>query len=653
LTPNLGWPLGLRLVPVIRRRPLESAGAAIAAIVVIIALVGPLLAPHDPYQVNFALALRPPSLDHPLGMDGSGRDNLSRILYGARLSLESVAAVLTLAIGLGTLVGTVAALSGRVLSNVLMRVTDIALSLPALLLALAIAAALGVGVGPAVLALALAVWPGYARLVRSLVLETREREFVDSARALGVSRLRLVARHILPNSLHTLLVQATLDVSTVLLSLAGLSFVGAGAQPPQAEWGAMIADGRDYLLSAWWVVFFPGIALTLTAVGFNLLGDLLRSELDPTIRIPLTKRRHCPENPRPVAVGAPRAREPQQGANEEPLLSIRGLCVRFASPNGFLDAVQDVNLDIHRGERVGIVGESGSGKTATARSILGLLPSACVYGAIRFEGQELLAASDRQRRRVRGRGIGLVLQDALASLNPAMTVGDQITETLRVAGVPRGVARKRAIALLDRVGIANASGRLSDYPHQFSGGMRQRVMIAVALIAEPRLLIADEPTSSLDVRVQGQVLDLLDELTRERRMAVLLITHDLGIVAGFADRVAVMYAGRIVEECSTASLFYRSEHPYTWGLLGSIPRIDAAGGKRLDAIRGQPPTADAIPSGCAFHPRCRFAREKCALELPLLRARAEEHHFVACHYAGELIRPENVPNRPEKMMDPV
>jgi peptide/nickel transport system permease protein len=269
---------------VLRANKLESVGILLALVAVFLVIFGPYLAPHDPYRVDFTASLKPPSWSHPFGTDEAGRDVLSRVLYGARLTLLSVAAVILFATVVGVIVGTFAALAGGFVDEVLMRTADIGLSFPALILALGLAAALGASLRAAIVALAVTWWPGYARLVRSLVLETRHREFVDGARALGVSRTRLVLRHILPNSLDTLFVQTTLDVAAVTLVISGLSFIGVGAQIPQAEWGAMIADGRTQITSAWWTVLYPGLAIALTAIGFNLVGDLLRSELDPTLR---------------------------------------------------------------------------------------------------------------------------------------------------------------------------------------------------------------------------------------------------------------------------------------------------------------------------------------------------------------------------------
>lgn len=274
----------MRWLDVLERNKLEAVGLLVAVTAVVLAVIGPYVAPHDPYRVNFGAALQAPSAAHPFGTDTAGRDVLSRVLYGARVTLASVAAVILFATIVGTAVGTTAALARGLVDEILMRITDVGLSFPALILALGLAASLGAGLRAAIVALALTWWPGYARLVRSLVLETREREFVESARSLGVTRTRLIFRHILPNSLDTLFVQTTLDVAAVTLVISGLSFIGVGAQIPQAEWGAMIADGRTDLITAWWAVLFPGLAIALTAIGFNLVGDLLRTELDPTLR---------------------------------------------------------------------------------------------------------------------------------------------------------------------------------------------------------------------------------------------------------------------------------------------------------------------------------------------------------------------------------
>jgi oligopeptide/dipeptide ABC transporter ATP-binding protein len=330
----------------------------------------------------------------------------------------------------------------------------------------------------------------------------------------------------------------------------------------------------------------------------------------------------------------------------EPLLKIRDLRVTFATKQGPIHAVRSLDLDVGHSERVGVVGESGSGKSVSARAVLRLLENAEIRGSIWFDGIDLLAAPSQVVQDIRGAQIGLVLQDPLSALDPVMNIGDQVTEALRIRGISRPVARRRAVELLGRVGLANASARLDQYPHEFSGGMRQRVLIAAATIAEPKLLIADEPTTALDVRTQAQVLDLLQDLSEERRMAIILISHDMAVVAGFTQRVLVMYAGRCVEESTTDYLFYQATHPYTWGLLGSIPPLDREPPLRLPTIQGQPPSPIAVPAGCSFHPRCPYAQAICREEVPALVVR-HGGYPSACHFAGALARPSYLPGPPD------
>jgi oligopeptide/dipeptide ABC transporter ATP-binding protein len=318
---------------------------------------------------------------------------------------------------------------------------------------------------------------------------------------------------------------------------------------------------------------------------------------------------------------------------ERPLLQVRDLHLSFKAAQGTVRALNGVSLAVAANERVGIVGESGSGKSVMALSMLGLAKGAQTSGEVLYDGRNLLSCSERELRALRGNEIGYVFQDPLSALDPVRRVGDQIAETLRIRGVSRNVANARALDLLKRVGIRDASARMDDYPHEFSGGMRQRVVIAMAMVGEPRLLIADEPTTALDVRVQAQVLDLLMEIADERELAVLLITHDLAIVAGFAERVVVMYAGRFMEECATDELFYGSINPYTLGLLNSLPRIDEARAEKLTTIGGQPPSPTKLPGGCPFHLRCRYVQDICLETTPLLQTPPNGTHPSACHRA--------------------
>ncbi|MFD7614491.1 ABC transporter ATP-binding protein [Streptomyces sp. NPDC059828] len=329
-----------------------------------------------------------------------------------------------------------------------------------------------------------------------------------------------------------------------------------------------------------------------------------------------------------------------------PLLEVKDLHVEFHTREGVAKAVNGVSYNVHSGETLAVLGESGSGKSVTAQAIMGILdmpPGRIPQGEILFRGQDMLKMSAEERRKIRGRRIAMIFQDALSSLNPVMSVGYQLGEMFRVhLGMSRKEAKAKSIELMDRVKIPAARARVNDYPHQFSGGMRQRIMIAMALALEPDLIIADEPTTALDVTVQAQVMDLLAELQREENMGLILITHDLGVVADVADKIAVMYAGRIVETAPVHELYGRPAHPYTRGLLDSIPRLDQKG-QELFAIKGLPPNLMKIPSGCAFNPRCPKAQDVCRTDVPLLRPVTEEDgaelpgRGSACHFWKETI----------------
>jgi len=322
----------------------------------------------------------------------------------------------------------------------------------------------------------------------------------------------------------------------------------------------------------------------------------------------------------------------------QPLLHIDDLYVHFNTSDGVVQAINGASLTLNPGEIVGLVGESGSGKSVTAMSILGLVPKPpAIYpkGRIMWKGLDLLTTPDRELREIRGGEISMIFQDPMTSLNPVYTIGHQISEMIRVhERISAKTAKLRSIEMLDLVGMPNPSQRVDDYPHQFSGGMRQRAMIAMALSCSPELLIADEPTTALDVTIQAQILEILEKSARELNVAVLLITHDLGVVAGICDRVAVMYGGRIVEEAPVDDLFERPLMPYTWGLMRSIPQMDQVSSERLYTIPGSPPVMSRPPKGCAFSPRCEFAVDRCHTEVPAIIEYATDR-MVRCHRVSE------------------
>jgi peptide/nickel transport system ATP-binding protein len=326
--------------------------------------------------------------------------------------------------------------------------------------------------------------------------------------------------------------------------------------------------------------------------------------------------------------------------NARPFLEIKDLTVRFETDDGIVQAVSESSFSLEKGKTLGIVGESGSGKSVTSLAVLGLhrtRSNAKVTGEIWLEDQELITASDEEVRKLRGGKLAMIFQDPLSAMHPYFTVGAQIVEAYRIhhPGVNKKVARERALDMLERVGIPQPARRFNDYAHQFSGGMRQRAMIAMALVNDPALLIADEPTTALDVTVQAQILDLIRDLQEEFGSAVIMITHDLGVVAELADDVLVMYGGKIIEKGPALSVFQDPQHPYTWGLLGSMPRLDRDVRERLNPVKGSPPSLINLPSGCAFHPRCPYAGrngDRSFTEIPLLRGGT---HSVACHMSQE------------------
>lgn len=324
----------------------------------------------------------------------------------------------------------------------------------------------------------------------------------------------------------------------------------------------------------------------------------------------------------------------------EPLLEVDRLAVEFSTADGVVRAVNGVSFDVAAGETLAIVGESGSGKSVTAQAVMGLLqmpPAKITGGEIRFRGQNMLELSRKKHRAVCGEHIAMVFQDALAALNPVYSVGWQLTEALAARrGMSRRDAHRRAVELLDLVRVPNAAQRVREYPHQFSGGMRQRVMIAMALAMEPEVLIADEPTTALDVTVQAQIMRLLAEIQAERSMGLILITHDLGVVADVADQVTVMYAGRAVEQADALQTFGSPAHPYTKALLRSIPRLDRKG-QELEVIGGRPPELTNIPAGCPFHPRCRYAQDTCRSDPGPPVVTLDGDHRSACHFAKEVM----------------
>jgi peptide/nickel transport system permease protein len=618
----------------LRRDPMSMIALGWLLLVAVLGLLAGLLSPYDPNEQSVGPVFATPSGDHWLGTDDLGRDLFSRMIAGAglamRFSLTVIAVVLVIAVPLGLIAGY---LGGRT-DNVIMRFMDAIMSFPALVLAIALVGALGPSLRNAMIAIIVAMIPSFARLVRGQALAVKEETFIEASRSIGTPARRIVARHVFPNVLSPLIVQAAVALGAVLLAEAGLSFLGLGQPPPEASWGSLLRRAYDYILVHPWQILPPGIAIALTILAFNTLGDGLRSALGAARAKGRRGTLGLTTVERPAA-----DRESGKDAEDvgpAPLLSVEHLSLQFDTERGPTRVVDDVSFSIAPGETLGLVGESGSGKTVTSLSIMRLLaspPAKIVGGRIRFEGRDLLDLSIDEMAKVRGADIAMVFQDPMASLNPSLTVRHQISQVVRWhEGAGRRDADRRTDEVLEMVGVPKA--RASSYPHEFSGGMRQRAMIAMALACRPKLLLADEPTTALDVTIQAQVLELLKELRDELGMAMLFVTHDLGVVADICDRVAVMYAGQIVETAPVQELFHNPQHPYTEGLLKAVPQ----GGERratLYTIPGQVPQFHELQAGCNLASRCPHVEDRCREGDVALRI-AGTDHLSRCVRIGDV-----------------
>ncbi|WP_422384393.1 dipeptide/oligopeptide/nickel ABC transporter permease/ATP-binding protein [Roseibium album] len=588
---------------------LATAGLIILIAVCLLALAAPVLPLLNPDVTAPANRLLPVfSTGHLLGTDHLGRDLLSRLIWGTRVSLAVGVSATIIAAVFGSVLGLVAGYAGGRTDTVIMRGIDMVMAFPYILLALAIVAVLGPGLLNALYAIALVNIPFFARNIRGITLGLSRREFVDAARLSGKSPAQILFVEILPNVLPVIVITMSTTVGWMILETAGLSFLGLGAQPPQADLGSMLGEGRKILFTAPHVSIVPGVMIFVLVMAINLLGDGVRDILDPRLRAgSLTRpvaRTAVLRNP--ADVPAP--------SGDENILDVRRLRTEFQIGGTVYHAVGGVDLALRQGECLGIVGESGSGKSVTAMSIMGLVPTPpgrIAGGAAYLEGEDLLAASDRRIRDLRGDSVAYVFQDPLSTLHPLFTVGNQLEEAIRThQPLSRAQTRQKAIELLSLVRIPNPKERLTAYPHELSGGMRQRICIAMALANDARVLIADEPTTALDVTVQSQILTLINGLRRERNAAILFITHDFGVVSAICDRIAVMYAGRIVETGKTDDILANPQHPYTAKLIECVPVLGEPE-RRLDAIEGRPPVVNDLPDGCAFADRCPHAQSLC------------------------------------------
>ncbi|MFD6919077.1 dipeptide/oligopeptide/nickel ABC transporter permease/ATP-binding protein [Streptomyces sp. NPDC059944] len=629
---------GVRLRGWRRLPPLSRIAVCFLAVVVLVALFAPLIAPHDPLdQLPPVDGTGHPSAGHWMGQDSLGRDILSRLMYGARWSLAIGLGATALALVVGSLLGAFAATSRKGVDETLMRCLDVVMAFPGIALAAVLVAVFGGGITVLICAIAFLFTPPVARVVRANVLDQYGEDYVTAEQVIGARTPHIVLRHVAVNCAAPVLVFCTVQVAEAIVFEASLSFIGAGVRPPDPSWGSVIADGKNMVLTGgWWATVFPGLLMLLTVLCLNVLSEGVSDAwAAPAAReVPVPPAEDRLQAPEPgsgtvlelpgLAEAAARLRSrarPRPDA-PRPVLAVEDLAIGFDDRHGGVDIVDGIGFEVYPGEVLGLVGESGCGKSLTALTVMGLEPKgARVRGRVRFDGRQLVGEPMRVRRRLLGHEMAMVYQDALSSLNPAMTVRAQLKQVVRRGG------GRTAAELLELVGL-DAERTLRSYPHELSGGQRQRVLIAMALSREPRLIVADEPTTALDVTVQAQVMELLLRLRAELDFALVLVSHDLALVSAVTDRVVVMYGGQIVETGVTADLVESPAHHYTRGLLGSVLSLESAA-ERMTQIRGVVPSPADFPAGCRFADRCPLAAEVCRSTAPALVGTPT--HTAACH----------------------
>jgi oligopeptide/dipeptide ABC transporter ATP-binding protein len=593
------------------RRPSVAVAGSIVVLMVLVALTSDFITPYDPDAKDFSAVLQGPSSEHWLGTDKFGSDIFSQLIAGTRVTLIVSLGSVGLAMLIGVPFGLFIGYRGGWWDRIGSRAMDISDALPGLLVAFAVIAILGRGLTNIVIAIGVVFCMGLARMTRAVTLVEREKEFVDAAKVSGLRGPTILFREILPNLVVPLTAQASIMLGSAIMIESTLSFLNIGIE--EASWGGMLSAATEQLTQHPWMAFPPGLAIVVAVLSFNLVANGISDVVGGTSQGVMGRSSLAALGPSgEFSDGSlPDEETFEPGA----LVEVRGVTIGLQRADGGpVPIVENAWLSIRPGEVLGLLGESGSGKSMLARSMLGLLrqPTFLAGGTVVLDGEVISDRSGTEMRHVRGRKIAAVFQNPSSALSPVHTIGRQISEPLRIHfGMSRRDARMRAIELLDRVGVEHPERRLDDYPHQFSGGMAQRVAIAMALAAEPKVLIADEATSALDVTTQAQVLDLLLELRDSTGMSILLITHDLGVVAETCDRAAVMYAGQIVEVNDVATLFDRPRHPYTAALLDANPALDHHAVGRRPVIAGRVPPPGEWPMGCHFAGRCDFATEDC------------------------------------------
>jgi oligopeptide/dipeptide ABC transporter ATP-binding protein len=653
--------------PVLRafvRAPGGLIGAGLLLGLLVLAVVGPMIWGHPATVTDLNVPYQVHSPEHPLGTDSLGRDVLARTLSATRLTLVLglSAAAISAVVGFG--IGTAVAALGPRARGIGRRAIESSLSFPPILLALFLVAIIGAGARGAVIAIGLGAAPGFARLAENFATSVGSREFIASAKATGVGRARLIQRYLLPNMAEPLVLAGLAYVAGAIIDISGLDFLGLGVQPPAYDWGTLLTAGVQSIYVTPFAGIAPAFMIMLTGTSLVFFGEALSRALNPRLWVTGPRRGGRAERARAGRAGkaglaGPAAARPAPatGAADpvgpvvadavvadavvaDPVVAdavvadavvVENLRITLPSGGGPRALVDGVSFRLRAGEVLGIVGESGSGKTLTSLAIGQLLPHPLRMEATRIElgGTELTTLPPGRLARVLGTGLAMIFQDPMSSMNPASRAGSQLTDgARRHRGLSREEARAEAVQRLGEVRIGDARRALRRYPHQFSGGMQQRIMIAMGLMARPRVLIADEPTTALDVTVQAQVLEVLRDINASEGTAIILISHNLGVINQLCDRVLVMYAGRVVEEGDRERLLADPQHPYTKALLASVPVLPGtvlsgtSPAAELSTIPGRPPRPDEDVPGCSFAARCPLAVSRCAAERPALSAAA-------------------------------
>ena len=581
------------------RTPIGLTAILVLVLIALSALFAPLLAPTDPNFASIGDVLGPAAPGHPLGFDSAGRDVLSRLLYAGRFSILGALLALVIALVIGVVAGLVAGYYGGWFDSVSSWLAGLVMALPGIIVLLAARAVLGPSLWLAMAIFGVLMSPAFFRLVYASVTAVRHELFVDAARVAGLSDLRILARHILGVVRAPVIIQSAMILGIAIAIQTGLDFLGLG-DLGIPTWGNLLQDGFANLYSNPLLVVWPSLVVAVVCVALTLLAqtmrDLLERSTQPTRRRKKGKKAKVDPHKVDVIVHSDDARSLERMG--EVLLEIDDLSIGYDQPGGGIkDVVHDVSLTVRRGEVHGLIGESGSGKTQTAWSVLRLLPDGghITNGSIVFEGRNIAEALEKEMTELRGTKIAYIPQEPMSNLDPAFTIGSQLVEPMMVTlKISKDQARKRALELLAKVGIPNPQRTFASYPHQVSGGMAQRVLIAGAVSCSPDLLIADEPTTALDVTVQAEVLELLRSLQDEFHMGVILVTHNFGVVADICDRVTVMRNGRVVETGPVRAIFYGAQHPYTKSLLADILEEDEPRGPLTASVSARAAEADEL-----------------------------------------------------------